>query len=237
MNRSYLCFAVLCLLPVAVRASIVYNVNLSTAPLVGDSSGPFSLAFQLADGSGTGDGNNAALLTNFQFGGGGPLGSPTLIGSAFGDLASTVVLTDSAFPNYFAESFTPGAAVSFLLTLSTNVDGGGIPDEFSFYVLDNTGTPIPTTAGSFSDVFVQINIDSSNPSVTTFASDTTRSPAAGGQPIDLGTATVQAIVPEPSDLLSLSTFILGLLAYRKMNPSKIHLKLSDQPNRARQRVG
>src|SRR6266852_3980540 len=149
MRHLSWCLASLLVLPVGIHATSLYTVSLNTAPLIGHSAGPFYLAFQLADGTGTGDGNNAAVLSDFQFGGAGaPFGpSPVLFGSAFGDLSSTVILTDSAFPNFFAQSFTPGSTISFLLDLTINIDDGDIPDEFTFSILDRTLTPIPTMAG------------------------------------------------------------------------------------------
>jgi PEP-CTERM motif len=213
MRYATLCFAALLTLPASLQAGIIYSVSLNTAPLVGHPAGPFYLAFQLADGSGTGDGNNAAIVSNLLFGGGAASGSPILFGSAFGDLSSTVVLTDSSFPNYFAQAFTPGSSVAFFLDLTTNPDAG-IPDEFTVAILDNTLTPIPTTAGTFFDVFVQIDIDSSNPSVTTYPSDTGRLPNGGGQAIDLGTASVQLAAPEPGTLVLLGTALLGLCLLR-----------------------
>ena len=46
------------------------TVTLDTSVLIGSQAGPFFIGFQLADGSLTGDGNNAAVVSNFQFGGG-----------------------------------------------------------------------------------------------------------------------------------------------------------------------
>src|SRR5207245_11083515 len=80
------------------RAGIVYNVSLNTSPLIGHAAGPFSLGFQFNDGIGTGDANNTAVLSAFQFGvGGSAAGVPTLFGGATGSLASGVTLTDSSF--------------------------------------------------------------------------------------------------------------------------------------------
>jgi len=196
-------------------AAVLYDISLNTAPLIGHSAGPFSLEFQLNDGNGTGDANNTASLTNFVLNGGVALGSPTLTGGAAGDLASGFSLIDSSFFNQIIQGFTPGAALSFLLSLSTNLDSGGTPDEFSFAILDQTGTEIPTLS-SFFDVFVQIDIDSANPLVRTFATDTSRTPEGGGEPINIDAPIVTPVssVPEPMTLtLMLSGF--GLLVTRK----------------------
>jgi hypothetical protein len=116
---------------------------MNTAPLAGHTAGPFSLEFQLNDGSGTNDGNNTASLSNFLFNGGAAVGSPTLNGGASGNLTSGVTLTDNSFFNQFIQGFTAGSTLSFRLSLSTNVGSGGTPDQFSFAILDKTGTEIP----------------------------------------------------------------------------------------------
>jgi hypothetical protein len=158
------------------HAGVVYNISMNTAPLGGHPASPFSLEFQLNDGSGTNDGNNTATLTNFVFNGGAAVGSPTLTGGATGNLTSGLSLTDSSFFNQFIQGFMPGGTLSFQLSLSTNIDSGGTPDQFSFAILDKTGTELPTLAPGFFDVFVQIDIDSANPLVRTFGTDTSRSP-------------------------------------------------------------
>src|SRR5579864_8228359 len=88
------------------------NITLDTTPLTlppGSSTAPFSVFFQLTDGSGTNDGNNTVTLTNFAFGGGSATPGTTLFGGAVGDLGSSVVLTDNSFLNSFTQGFTPGS--------------------------------------------------------------------------------------------------------------------------------
>jgi hypothetical protein len=205
---------VVVLLSVALNvghAAVIYNISMDTAPLIGHAAGPFSLEFQINDGRGIGDANNTATLTNFLFSGGGAVGGPTLTGGATGNLTSAVSLTDSSFFNQFIQGFTPGNGLSFWLSLSTNLDSGGTPDEFSFAILDHTGTEIPTLA-SFFDVFVQIDINSTNPVVRTFATDTSRMPEGGGGPINIAapTSTPVSSVPEPT-MMTLTLSGLGAL--------------------------
>jgi hypothetical protein len=190
----------LALAPLNAAAGAIYNINIDTAPLVGDVAQPFYLAFQLADGSGTGDGNNAAFISGFVFdGGGAPFGSPLTLGSAFGDLSSSVILTDSGFPNVFAQAFTPGTNASFQLALTANVDPGFVADEFTVSILDQTLTPIPTSVGPFFDALLAITIDAQNPTIEVFSGDTSRSPTGGGPPIAIRSPeVVQA--PEPDTI-------------------------------------
>jgi hypothetical protein len=196
----------------AARAELIYNISMNTGPLIGHPAGPFSLGLELADGSGTGDGNNAVFLSDFAFGAGGPSGSPVIFGSAGWDLSSSVVLTDATPFSTFVQSFASGSTLSFVLDITTNVDSGGTPDEFIMSILDNTFTPIPTTASSSPlNPFLVIDIDSSNPTVQTFSSDATQFPAGGGGPISIGPPTVST-VPEPSTTVPsalLSLYLIG----------------------------
>jgi hypothetical protein len=198
------------------HAAVIYDISMNTAPLIGHAAGPFSLEFQLNDGRGIGDANNTATLTNFLFNGGAAVGNSTLTGGATGNLTSGVSLTDSSFFNQFIQGFTPGSALSFRLSLSTNVDSGGTPDEFSFAILDHTGTEIPTLA-SFFDVFVQIDIDSANPIVRTFATDTSRTPEGGGGSINIAapTATPVSSIPEPTMLTLTISGLVALFAWKR----------------------
>lgn len=198
----------------AAHADIVYNVTLNTTPLIGHPAGPFSIGFEFADGSGIGDGNNAVFMSNFSFGAGGPSGSPLTFGIAGGDLSASIVMADAAPDNIFVQSFVPGNTLSFFLDMTTNVDAGGTPDEFIMSILDNTLTPIPTTAASPLGPFLVIDIDSSNPTVQTFSSDSTQTPAGGGAPISIGQPTISA-VPEPSTAVLALTVLCIVWAQRR----------------------
>jgi len=195
----------------ASASSVTYNVFLDTTSLAGNSAAPFSLEFGLADGSGTGDGNNAVVLSNFHFGTGSASGSALLGGGASGDLSTSVVLTDTdAISNYFVQGFSPGNSLSFQLQLSTNLESGGLPDTFFFAILDNTFSPLPTLAGAPLDALALINID--NPlSIQTFGGDVSRSPVAGGDPISRFSAPAISVseVPEPSTFPVLGLAILA----------------------------
>ncbi len=197
-------------------ADVIYNVSLDTSPLIGDAAGPFSLDFQFTDGSGTSDGNNTVALSNFDFGAGGGTGSPATSGSVSGDLTSSVTLIDSQFFNEFTQTFTPGAALDFTVDLTTNVDAGGVPDEFTFAILDNTGAEIPTL-GLF-DTLLLADIDSSSPTLFAFGSDTSRGTAATGEAIALDAPIVTSPVPEPSALW-VPACGLAMFAFRRRLPT------------------
>jgi hypothetical protein len=198
------------------HADLLFHVSLNTTPLMGHPAAPFYVDFQLTDGSGAGDANNTATINNFAFGGGVPTGSPTLTGGASGNLFTQVNLTDSNFFNEFFQQFTPGSTLSFNVQLTTNVDAGPTPDQFSFAILDDTLAEIPTEGllNVGSDVFLTADINSPNPPIQSYASDPTRSPAGGGGPIDLGSPGVQ-IVPEPTTLALLVIGLAGLAVARR----------------------
>ena len=211
--------------------AVSFNISVDTTSLIGHPAGPFSLEFQLTDGSGLDDANNTATLSGFNFGSGGATGSPTLLGEANGDLGTSVTLTDSGFLNQFLQQFTPGNMLNFALALTTNVDVGPQPDLFSFSILDSTGSEIPTLAG-FVNAFALVNLDSAAPTLQIFASDTTHAPAAGGDPIVISQPQVETVVPEPSTLMLLGSGTIGFVLIRK-GRTRFGLRLRGHDNASR----
>ena len=199
-----------CLASVAplCHANFIFTVTLDTTSLIGDPAGPFSIEFQLNDGSGTNDGNNTALLSDFQFGGGMPVGSATLIGGASGDLGSNIVIADNAFLNEFFQEFAPGTMLSFQVELTTNVDPGPQPDQFSFAILDCTLVEIPTQGPA--DALVLSDI-TATPTVQTYAGDPSRASECSGLPV---TIALPRIVSEPATILLLGGVLAGLWTAR-----------------------
>jgi hypothetical protein len=150
--------------PTSFATGISLNVSIDTSGLP---TGPGSeIIFIFTDGSGLGDANNTATLTNFALGGG-SLGSldPSNSGGISGDMSSTVSLTDSSLLNLFGETFSAGTSVSFLLNLTTNVDAGSTPDRFSIEILDpsvNFLSPSDLLTGNL----LAIDLDSASPSTS-----------------------------------------------------------------------
>jgi len=152
--------------PTSFATGISVNVSIDTS---GIPAGPGSqIIFIFTDGSGTGDANNTATLTNFALGGA-TLGSSITSGGASGDMSSTVSLTDSSLLNFFDETFSAGTSLSFLLNLTTNVDAGGTPDQFSVQIIDPSGNFISTSDPTTGNLLF-INLDSASPSVSTSSS-------------------------------------------------------------------
>jgi hypothetical protein len=100
--------------------------------------------------------------------------------------------------------------ISFNLDLTTNVDAGPTPDQFSFAILDPSGNPIPTSDPTGDDNLLVVNINSSNPAVVSYS--------------DIVTVTPEGTVatPEPRQLGLIITILLLLVLL---------------PNRGRKGVG
>jgi hypothetical protein len=208
-------FAILALFgtSLASHAGVAYTVSLDTTALVG--LGPFGLAFQFADGTGTGDGNNVVTLSDFQFGTGGPLGSPftfTGVGES-GTLSDTVTMIDNepTGSGYFAQLFTPDTTLSFLLESTTNVDAGGVYDLFTFGITDSFFNYIPTTAGDGTDLLSLTLDDPVNPTVATYSTDPTQTSFLLGPPLVTGVGEV----PEPATWLPVGLILGGAWCRRR----------------------
>ncbi|MDD5199812.1 MAG: NF038129 family PEP-CTERM protein [Terrimicrobiaceae bacterium] len=178
------------------RADLAFHVDINTASLVGNPSGPFSLDFQLSQGNGL---SNTVTLSHFTFTGGGATGAPTLTSAVTGDLGSSVVLHDTGSAiNEFYQGFT-GSTTAIGFDVSTTLNAsGGIPDAFTVAILDSSTFNIQTTSPgsgtvSATDYLVSAPIDVTTvvASAATYTSDVSGSTTPGV------TATVTA-VPEPS---------------------------------------
>jgi hypothetical protein len=196
MKQFFFALILTVLMGRAATADVSYNVTLDTQTLGSSAAEPFSLGLELAQGDQPY--GNSAVVGGFDFGSGSPSGAPTItLGDITGDLSNSVTFSDSAPLSFFAQQFVPGKTLSFSVQLGTNVSSAGIPDAFVIYVLDSTGSPIPTLAGPGADYLVIIDA-AGDPNLQTFAGDTSRSPIAGGSPISIS-VTATAAVPEPQN--------------------------------------
>jgi hypothetical protein len=191
----------------SARADMIYNISMDTSALVGNLAGPFYLDFQFNDGSGSFDGNNTVTVGGFNVAG---VGAATPSGGGTGDLGSSVVLTDSGFFNEVFQQFTPASTLQFQIGLTTNVDPGPTPDEFTFGILWGSSLfDIPTTSAN--NAFLTVDITSPL-TITSSASDPNQSLGANpGVNIAAPTAALQGTaVPEPASLWLVIT-VLGML--------------------------
>ena len=199
------------------QADLMFDVKLDTSGLIGHPAGPFYIDFQLNDGSGDfSKGINTAIISNFSFGNGSLTGTPQLFGNATVSPSGDVTLMDdAAFINEFFQPFTPGSSLSFHVSLTTKVDPGLTPDGFSFSILDNLLSPIPTT--NFADAFIFVNINSANLTPadlgnSIFGGDSTRPPLAGGDVVSIGKPQIPGVPSVPETGSSITILLIGLAA-------------------------
>ena len=214
LKTAFLACAVLALCRTA-SASVIYNVTLNTAPLVGHLAGPFYLSLAFTDGSGVDDANNTVTLSNINFGGGSALGNPLVFGGANGSLETGVAITDSSFFSLFSEQFAPGLHLSFTLGLTLNDDAGGTPDRFTFFVLDSSGVPLPTLAPS-GDYFFGVDLHSTGLTFDAYGSDPSRAPTVGN-PLSISGPIITSLnsVPEPSTIYLLGGALLAITLLKR----------------------
>jgi hypothetical protein len=194
-------------LPLWLGAATIYSVNVNTSAL--PSAGTFYIDFQFLDGTGVPPdlNNNTVTLSNFDFGGGGLIGSPSFTGGGAAT-AGGFTLADTAFFNEALQGFHPGSHLSFQVALTTVLNPSLTPDEFSFAILDDTLLELPTT-GPASEL-VSFTLDGTPPSVAAYGG------APGGRynlpapSVSVVPTTVPGGVPEPGTAALLAIALAGL---------------------------
>ena len=182
-----------------------FHVEINTSALsspTGGAAAPFSLDFQLNSGDTLN--NNTAVISNFTFDGGAPLGSATFIGGASGSLSGVVTLADSGAFNEFFQSFTSGSTIGFDVFVSQNTDAGATPDGFHFGIIDGSLFSITTTG--FADQLLSVNLPGALPAIQTFA----------GTGDYAGITVTVTAIPEPSSAAAFAALAgLALAASRR----------------------
>jgi hypothetical protein len=176
------------------------TLNLDTSLLTG---GNYYIDFQLNDGNGVGDGNNTAVISSFDFGGGAATGTATHFGGASGDLFTAVSLIDNDPFTEFFQEFQAGSYLNFTVLLSNNPNGA-IPDFFGFALLDENLMNLATYSLG-SDQLLTVEINGGALAYQTYGS-------VGGIPAP----TVGASVPDGGrTLVLLATALAAIVAARR----------------------
>jgi hypothetical protein len=167
--------------------------------------------FALIDGSGAGDGNSTAAVSNLLFtsGAAGAVLSPTL-GNVTGSPDTTLTLTDghaASGPHAdYAQAFTVSDSTSQfsfdLLLGATSVDAGATPDNFTFQILDSNQSPLATN-GPAGMEFVTADYTSTAPTATGYHSTDPGTPVTA-------TVTGASVAPEPSSAVTGAIFSLSV---------------------------
>ncbi len=177
--------------PQALAVSLAVTVD--TSALAGTSA---QLAFDLIDGDGVS--NNSATISGFATTG--TLGAASSTGGVSGTLVpGPIIISDTAFFNELLQGITFGSSLAFTLELTTNF-AGGLPDSFSFFLLNSAGTSSLVTTNLLGDALFLIDIVGSPTGNILVATSTSPSVPASVIPL---------AVPEPRTLVLLG---LGLAA-------------------------
>lgn len=182
-----------------------FNVTVTTAPIQGV---PGFVIFDFIGGSPLF--NNNATVSGFTTNA--ILGGATTSGAVSGTLTpGPLVLSDTAFLSEWNQSATFGTAMSFQLTLDTNFVLGGIPDEFSFFLEDSTGTPFATSDPTGADALFVVDITGSPLTPQVFTSSSASA-----------NVTLVSTVPESPTLCLMlySIGFAGTLAKKRLTQTK-----------------
>jgi hypothetical protein len=181
-----------------------FQVTITTTPIQGQ--GGFAV-FDFIQGAPVL--NNTVTVSGFTSDA--MLGSFTTTGAVMGTLVpGPLTLSDSAFLSEWSQGLTYGTHMSFILNLTTNSSLGGIPDEFSFFLEDSTGTPFPTSDPTGADALFAIDITGSPLDPFVFTSDyasATVTPLPVDEPSALGLT---------SSLLTILVVSLGYIKWRSL---------------------
>jgi hypothetical protein len=194
-----------------------YTVSISTAPLKQSplqANGPFTLDFQLVQGDQPyGD---TVTINAFDFINGGYFtGTPFQSGATSvttGIGGPSFQLTDTGFFNEIQQAFTPGDALIFSVSSTGPIPPpNAIPAEFSFSILDGSGSELPTAAvnanqPASNSAFV---IEDFDPTVNVYQAAGSYAPL--GTPIVTFQGAGSPSVPEPNTLLGTLTLCGCLL--------------------------
>ena len=160
MQRRPLFLGILCVtftigIDSPARADSDYVFTTNTSSLAGTEA---ALTFDFIAGGGA----QANTISISDFITNGTIGSASTSGSVTGKLPGTLTLSNASFFNELQQRMTLGSTITFQLVATTNAPtGGSLPDTFSLFLLDPTGsfslTNTKDPTGSNSLVTLQID--------------------------------------------------------------------------------
>jgi hypothetical protein len=175
------------------------DVTINTTAIDGTSG---TLVFDLISGGNST--SNTATISAFSSDG--TLGAVTPQGDEIGSLPGTATLdTNSTFFNELAQNITYGTQISFDLNFTQNgPDPTGSPDTFSFFLLNSSGNPIPTTTDpSGGNALFLFNIDGTDTGNLNIYTSL-------DLPITWQATPIVSSVPEPSVIGLLTIGLMGV---------------------------
>jgi hypothetical protein len=207
--KSYTSFAVAILstlLGSPLYASLTYNVSIDTTPLNG--LGGY-IAIDLDGGIPLQD--NVATITDFSSDA--ILGAVTPSGDVTGTLTpGPLMLTADQSFNEWLQASTFGDFITFVLNVTTAYTSSTTPDTFSFFLLDSTQTPFPTSDPSGADQIFEIDLTGGTTAPQVFTSTASTPQFTATVTPVITTATPEA---SPAPLVALG---LGLILALRFVP-------------------
>src|SRR5579883_875140 len=164
MNKHLIATAILVLVVSTICRAATFDVTVNTTPIKGET------GFAVFDFvAGSPPAKNTAQIQGFTSDA--TLGSATPSGGVTGTLTpGPLSFTDTSFLNEWEQGLTFGSTMHFKLSVTTNFVSGGIPDSFSFYLLDKNQLPFATSDPTGADALVALDLSSSNPALQVYTS-------------------------------------------------------------------
>lgn len=178
------------------------SVSIDTTSLAGINA---TLAFDFIDGDGVP--NNTVELSDFQINGYFDPDLATLEGDVSSSNNTRATFNDTSYLNELLAPVTLGNSISFKLQTTNQHEASGfLPDAFSFYILNETGSLslFATSDTTGSDALFALDLDGSANGLFVFT-------ASAGQP----TWTVQAVPLPGAFSLMLAPLVAGIWTSRK----------------------